>query len=168
MSTNSSSDEPSRAVVVMSSREVSHELIEMLPIRGIDTCTKEEIEIAGYEGLRLVGNRSVGAGSDFADIWAAQDVSSIVSKVDLDSLRQTFRVLADICFYILEPHERACVPREGCVALHVQSFNSGMSLPLDLFYRHGLRVYGLAPTQVTPNGFEMPPIVFVVQALHRV
>ncbi|KAL2497756.1 hypothetical protein Adt_23306 [Abeliophyllum distichum] len=49
MSMNSSSSELSGAVVVMSSREVSPNLVEVLLIKGIDTCMRDEIHIARYE-----------------------------------------------------------------------------------------------------------------------
>ncbi|KAL2513324.1 Uncharacterized protein Adt_18924 [Abeliophyllum distichum] len=136
------------AVVVMDSREVSPELVEVLSIQGIDTCTGEEIRIAKYNGMGLVGSGSVVSSSDFVGKWTDEDIPSIVNEAELDALRQAFRVPADIRFHVPEPHERACSPREGCVALHVQSFNVGMRLSLDPFYRCILRAYGLAPTQV--------------------
>ncbi|KAL2517721.1 Uncharacterized protein Adt_13968 [Abeliophyllum distichum] len=110
MSMNSGSSEPSGAVVVMSSREVSLELVEVLPIQGIDTCTREKIHIA--------------------------------------------RVSTNIHFHVSESHERACAPRKGCIALHIQSFNVGMRLSLDPFYRRFSKTYGLTPTQVAPNGWN--------------
>ncbi|KAL2471479.1 Uncharacterized protein Adt_39615 [Abeliophyllum distichum] len=115
--------------------------------------------------MGLVGGGPVGSSSNFVGKWAAEDIPSIVSEAELDALRQAFRVPANIRFYVPEPHERACSPRKGYVALHVQSFNAGLRLPLDPFYRCVLRVYGLAPTQVAPNGWEF---VYVVLALHRV
>ncbi|KAL2480930.1 Uncharacterized protein Adt_33896 [Abeliophyllum distichum] len=49
------------------------------------------------------------------------------------------------------PNERACFPREGCTALHLNAFVSGMRLPLHPMLRRILRAYALAPTQVSPN-----------------
>ncbi|KAL2512123.1 Plus3 domain-containing protein [Abeliophyllum distichum] len=52
------------------------------------------------------------------------------------------------------PNERACFPREGCTALHLNAFVSGMRLPLHPMLRRILRAYALAPTQVSPNGWS--------------
>ncbi|KAL2542280.1 Plus3 domain-containing protein [Abeliophyllum distichum] len=144
----------SGVVVVIGSREVSLELVEVLSIREIDICTGKEIRIAGYDRMGLVGGGLVGSSFDFVGKWVAEDIPSIVSEAEFDAFRQSFRVPADIRFHVPEPHERACILREGCVALHVQSFNIGMRLLLDLFYRCVLRAYRLAPTQVAPNGWS--------------
>ncbi|KAL2466070.1 Uncharacterized protein Adt_41921 [Abeliophyllum distichum] len=152
MPINSGSGELSGAVVAKSFRELSPELVEVLPIRRIDTCTGEEISIAGYDGLGLVEGGLGATILAFVDRWAVMEFLSIVNETDLESLRQTFRVPEDIHFHVPEPSERAYCPREGCVDLHIQSFNAGMRLPLDPFYRHVLRVCSLAPIQMALNG----------------
>ncbi|KAL2526338.1 hypothetical protein Adt_11392 [Abeliophyllum distichum] len=48
MFANFGSGDPLGAVVVMGSRKISPELVEVLPLRGIDTCTREEIQIARF------------------------------------------------------------------------------------------------------------------------
>ncbi|KAL2466035.1 Uncharacterized protein Adt_41886 [Abeliophyllum distichum] len=154
MSINSGFDKLSRAIVVMSSNEVSLELAEVLPIRGIVTCMGEEIHIAGYDKLGLIGGGPGATSSEFVNRLAAEDISSSVNEMNLDSLRQTFKVPANIRFYVPEPHERSCAHREGFVSLHVQSFNARTRLPLDPFYGCVLKTYGLALTQVATNGWS--------------
>ncbi|KAL2471275.1 Uncharacterized protein Adt_39411 [Abeliophyllum distichum] len=154
MSTNSSSGESSEAIVVMSSREVSPKLVEVLFHSRVDTCMEEEINIAGYDGLGLVGSGPGATSLEFVGRWAIEDFFLIFIEADLDSLRQTFRVPRTSAFMLWSPHERAYVLWESCVALHIQSFNAGMRLPLDPFYRCVLRAYGLAPTQVALKGWS--------------
>ncbi|KAL2497748.1 Uncharacterized protein Adt_23298 [Abeliophyllum distichum] len=86
--------------------------------------------------------------------WAAMDVPSIMKEEDLTRLREEYRVPEDIELILPGPNERACFPRRGCTALHLNAFVSGMRLPLHPMFRRILRVYDLAPTQVAPNGWS--------------
>ncbi|KAL2512348.1 Plus3 domain-containing protein [Abeliophyllum distichum] len=72
---------------------------------------------------------------------------------DMSLLRDAYKVPSDIELLLPDPNERACFPRRGCTALSLNAFVSGMRLPLHLFFRRILREYGLAPTQVSPNGW---------------
>ncbi|KAL2461834.1 RNase H domain-containing protein [Abeliophyllum distichum] len=76
------------------------------------------------------------------------------TEVDLENIMRLYRVPGDLEFHISSPHERACFPRENCTTLHFQSFNAGMRLRLDPFYRRVLRAYGLALAQVSSNGWS--------------
>ncbi|KAL2534836.1 Plus3 domain-containing protein [Abeliophyllum distichum] len=73
---------------------------------------------------------------------------------DLTRLREEYRIPEDIELILPGPNERACFPRLGCTALHLNAFVSGMRLPLHPMFRRILRAYDLAPTQVTPNGWS--------------
>ncbi|KAL2493370.1 Uncharacterized protein Adt_28998 [Abeliophyllum distichum] len=86
--------------------------------------------------------------------WAAMDVPSIMVEEDLTKLREAYRIPEDIELILPEPNERACFPRRGCTALHLNAFVSGMRLPLHPMFRRILRAYDLAPTQVSPNGWS--------------
>ncbi|KAL2505894.1 Plus3 domain-containing protein [Abeliophyllum distichum] len=86
--------------------------------------------------------------------WAAMDVPSIMKEEDLTRLREEYRIPEDIELILPGPNERACFPRLGCTALHLNAFVSGMRLPLHPMFRRILRAYDLAPTQVAPNGWS--------------
>ncbi|KAL2475048.1 Uncharacterized protein Adt_35784 [Abeliophyllum distichum] len=99
--------------------------------------------------------------------WAALDVPSIMVEEDLTKLREAYRIPADIELIILGPNERAYFLMRGCTVLHLNVFVSGMRLPLHPMLRRIPRAYGLAPTQVAPNGWSqmMGGHVFMVSAL---
>ncbi|KAL2485115.1 Uncharacterized protein Adt_29871 [Abeliophyllum distichum] len=86
--------------------------------------------------------------------WKTLDVPSIMVEEDLTKLREVYRIPADIELMIPGPNERACFSRRGCTALHLNSFVSGMRLPLHPMFRMILRAYGMAPTQVAPKWKE--------------
>ncbi|KAL2481423.1 Uncharacterized protein Adt_34389 [Abeliophyllum distichum] len=129
---------------------VSPSMEGVLPIRGVDGSTGEAIPIASTSGLREAEDPYR------ADVvrWAAMDVPSIMVEEDLTKLREAYRIPADIELILPDPNERACFPRRGCTALHLNAFVSGMRLPLHPMLRRILRAYDLAPTQVTPNGWS--------------
>ncbi|KAL2533713.1 Uncharacterized protein Adt_07064 [Abeliophyllum distichum] len=123
---------------------VSPSMEGVLPIRGIYGNTGETISIYAASSLSE-------ADDPFrADVvrWAALDVPSIMVEEDLKKLREAYRIPADVELMLPEPNERACFPRRGCAALHLNAFVSGMCLPLHLLFRRILRAYGLAPTQI--------------------
>ncbi|KAL2504490.1 Uncharacterized protein Adt_20111 [Abeliophyllum distichum] len=122
----------------------------VLPIRGIDGSTGEAIPMGTTSGLREASDPYR------ADVvrWAAMDVPSIMKEEDLTRLRDEYRIPEDIELILPGPNERACFPRLGCTALHLNAFVSGMRLPLHPMFRRILRAYDLAPTQVTPNGWS--------------
>ncbi|KAL2499399.1 Plus3 domain-containing protein [Abeliophyllum distichum] len=132
------------------SPSVSPSMEGVLPIRGVDGSTGEALPIGPTLGLREAGDPYR------ADVirWAAMDVPSIMVEDDLVKLRDAYRIPDDIELILPEPNERACFPRRGCTALHLNAFVSGMRLPLHPMLRRILRAYDLAPTQVAPNGWS--------------
>ncbi|KAL2455498.1 Uncharacterized protein Adt_47249 [Abeliophyllum distichum] len=132
------------------SHSVSPSMEDVLPIRGIDGSTGEALPIGPALGLR--------EGSDPYRMevvrWAALDVPSIMVEEDLTRLREQYRIPSDVELILPGPNERACFPREGCTALHLNAFVSGLRLPLHPMLRRILRAYSLAPTQVSPNGWS--------------
>ncbi|KAL2476406.1 Uncharacterized protein Adt_37142 [Abeliophyllum distichum] len=132
------------------SPSVSPSMEGVLPIRGVDGSTGEALPIGPTLGLREAGDPYR------ADVirWAAMDVPSIMVEEDLVKLREAYRIPADIELILPEPNERACFPRRGCTALHLNAFVSGMRLPLHPMLRRILRAYDLTPTQVAPNGWS--------------
>ncbi|KAL2541038.1 Uncharacterized protein Adt_02016 [Abeliophyllum distichum] len=137
------------------SPSVSPSIEGVLPIRGVDGSTGEAIPIDAAPSLRE-------ADDPFrADVvrWAALDVPSIIVEEDLKRLREAYRIPADIELMLPGPNERACFLRRGCTALHLTTFVSRMRLPLYPMFRRILRTYGLAPTQVAPNGWSQMRVV---------
>ncbi|KAL2491493.1 Glyceraldehyde-3-phosphate dehydrogenase [Abeliophyllum distichum] len=120
------------------------------PIRGVDGGTGEVIPIDAAPSLRE-------ADDPFrADVvrWAALDGPSIMVEEDFTKLREAYRIPADIKLVLPGPNERTSFLRRGCTAFHLNAFVSGMRLPRHLMFRRILRSYGLAPTQVAPNGWS--------------
>ncbi|KAL2505797.1 Uncharacterized protein Adt_21418 [Abeliophyllum distichum] len=132
------------------SPSVSPSMEDVLPIRGIDGNTGEALPIGPAPGLR--------EGTDPYRMevvrWAALDLPSILVEEDLTKMREQYRIPSDVELILPGPNERACFPREGCTALHLNAFVSGMRLPLHPMLRRILRAYALAPTQVSPNGWS--------------
>ncbi|KAL2490751.1 Uncharacterized protein Adt_26379 [Abeliophyllum distichum] len=132
------------------SPSVSPSMEDLLPIRGIDGNTGEALPLGPVPGLM--------EGSDPYRVevvrWAALDVPSILVEEDLTRMREQYRIPSDVELILPGPNERACFPREGCTALHLNAFVSGLRLPLHPMLRRILRAYSLAPTQVSPNGWS--------------
>ncbi|KAL2512257.1 Uncharacterized protein Adt_17857 [Abeliophyllum distichum] len=132
------------------SHSVSPSMEDVLPIRGIDGNTGEALPIGPALGLR--------EGSDpyRTEVvrWAALDVPSIMVEEDLTRMREQYRIPSDVELILPGPNERACFPREGCTALHLNAFVSGLRLALHPMLRRILRAYSLAPTQVFPKWME--------------
>ncbi|KAL2510571.1 Uncharacterized protein Adt_16171 [Abeliophyllum distichum] len=132
------------------SPSVSPSMEDVLPIRGIDGNTGEALPLGPVPGLM--------GGSDPYRVevvrWAALDVPSIMVEEDLTRMREQYRIPSDVELILPGPNERACFPREGCTALHLNAFVSGLRLPLHPMLRRILRAYSLAPTQVSPNGWS--------------
>ncbi|KAL2487189.1 Uncharacterized protein Adt_31945 [Abeliophyllum distichum] len=120
----------------------------VLPIRGIDGSTGEAIPMGTTSGMRDASDPYR------ADVvrWAAMDVPSIMKEEDLTRLREEYRIPEDIELILPGPHERACFPRRGCTALHLNAFVapngwSQMVGGMYLWFRHSF-------------GMEMPLHVF--------
>ncbi|KAL2491835.1 putative abhydrolase domain-containing protein [Abeliophyllum distichum] len=100
------------------SPSVSSSMEGVLPIRGVDGSTGEALPIGPATGLREASDPYR------VDVvrWAALDVPSIMVEADLTKLREEYRIPSDIDLILPEPTERACFPRMGCTALHLNAF----------------------------------------------
>ncbi|KAL2497999.1 Plus3 domain-containing protein [Abeliophyllum distichum] len=127
---------------------ISPSMEGVLPIRGVDADTGEEVAIP-TAGLREAEDPYR------VDVvrWTALDVPSIMVAEDMKLLRDAYRIPFDIELLLPDPNERACFPRMGYTVLSLNAFVSGMRLSLHPFFRRILRAYGLAPIQVSPNGW---------------
>ncbi|KAL2534012.1 Uncharacterized protein Adt_07363 [Abeliophyllum distichum] len=126
MSSSATGGDALRRVEGEASPSVSPSMEGVLPIRGVDGNTGEALSIGPAPGLREA--------SDPYRVevvrWAALDVPSIMVEEDLTRMREEYRIPSDIGLILPEPNERACSPRMGCTALHLNAFVSGMRLPL--------------------------------------
>ncbi|KAL2491876.1 hypothetical protein Adt_27504 [Abeliophyllum distichum] len=86
--------------------------------------------------------------------WAALDLPSILVEEDLTKMREQYRIPSDVELILPGPNERACFPREGCTALHLNAFVSGMRLPLHPMLRRILRAYCLSSDPGFPKWME--------------
>ncbi|KAL2497684.1 Uncharacterized protein Adt_23234 [Abeliophyllum distichum] len=150
MSSSATGGDTLRRVEGEASPSMSSSMEGVLPIRGVDGSTGEALPMGVVPGLRGVGDPYR------ADVvrWVAMDVPSIMVEEDLTKLREAYRIPEDIELILPGPNERACFPRRGCTALHLNAFVNGMRLPLHPMFRRILKVYDLAPTQVSPNGWS--------------
>ncbi|KAL2523819.1 Uncharacterized protein Adt_08873 [Abeliophyllum distichum] len=143
MSSSATGGDPLRRVEGEASPSVSPSMEGVLPIRGVDGNTGEALPIGPAPGLREASDPYR------VDVvrWAVLDVPSIMVEEDLTRMREEYRIPSDIGLILPEPNERACSPRMGCTALHLNAFVSGMRLPLHPMLRRIMRAYALAPTQ---------------------
>lgn len=83
--------------------------------------------------------------------WGASKFPSRITSEQMEKCREVFRIPHTIQLIRPEPHERACYPRPGCVAVSDHLLWAGLRLPFHPFFRLVLRLYGLASTQFNPN-----------------
>ncbi|KAL2518665.1 hypothetical protein Adt_14912 [Abeliophyllum distichum] len=128
-----------RRVEGEASPSVSPSMEGVLPIRGVDGNTGEALPIGPAPGLREA--------SDPYKVevmrWAALDVPSIMVEEYLTRLREEYRIPSDIDLIHPGPNERACFPRRGCTALHLngcQQDPRASSTYVDSFEHGGSRV----------------------------
>ncbi|KAL2474693.1 Plus3 domain-containing protein [Abeliophyllum distichum] len=79
-------------------------------------------------------------------------------EVVLGTLRdwhEAYRVPDDIEFVVPGPSDRADDPPLGCVALNQAVLAAGLRLPFPRVVRKFLREWGIAPTQLCPNGWRI-------------
>ncbi|KAL2474344.1 Uncharacterized protein Adt_35080 [Abeliophyllum distichum] len=93
-------------VVIISFREVSPELAEVLPIQGLNTCIEEEIAtITCYNGLGLVGSGPGSTSSSFGDALLRCEIKNEELEV-IAALRNEFPSLdvapLEVKFFLME------------------------------------------------------------------
>lgn len=90
-----------------------------------------------------------------ASIYKAKDVDSVVSEVDLFIWRDRFQVPSDVHFWVSEHKvDYADQPPEGCITMNYDTMAAGVRFPLHPIISKLLNFWGLAPTQITPNGWS--------------
>ncbi|KAL2455725.1 Plus3 domain-containing protein [Abeliophyllum distichum] len=107
--------------------------------------------------LGTVGRREaeVESGLRTAPVWKCQFFPSEVNEKQLRDWHEAYRVPDDIEFVIPGPSDRADDPPLGCVALNQAVLAAGLRLPFPRVVRKFLREWGIAPTQLCPNGWRI-------------
>ncbi|KAL2532548.1 Plus3 domain-containing protein [Abeliophyllum distichum] len=117
-------------------------------------------EQAGTRGERVVESGNIGrraaevaSGLRTAHVWKCRFFPSEVSEGQLREWHQTYRVPDDIEFVVPGPDDRADDPPLGTVALNQAILAAGLRLPFPRVVRKFLQEWGIAPTQLCPNGW---------------
>ncbi|KAL2497991.1 hypothetical protein Adt_23541 [Abeliophyllum distichum] len=119
-------------------------------------------EQAETRGERVVEPRSisrreaeVASGLRTAPVWKCRFFPSEASEGQLREWRQMYRIPDDIEFVVPGPDDRADDPSLGAVALNQAILGAGLRLPFPRVVKKFLRDWGIAPTQLCPNGWRI-------------
>ncbi|KAL2466139.1 Uncharacterized protein Adt_41990 [Abeliophyllum distichum] len=97
----------------------------------------------------------VASGLRTAPTWKCRFFPSEVSEGQLREWHQMYRIPDDIEFVVPGPDDRADDPPLGVVALNQAILAAGLRLPFPRVVRKFLREWGIAPTQLCPNGWRI-------------
>ncbi|KAL2470716.1 hypothetical protein Adt_38852 [Abeliophyllum distichum] len=97
----------------------------------------------------------VASGLRTAPTWKCRFFPSEVSEGQLREWHQMYRIPDDIEFVVPGPDDRANDPPLGTVALNQAILAAGLRLPFPRVVRKFLREWGIAPTQLCPNGWRI-------------
>ncbi|KAL2467437.1 hypothetical protein Adt_43288 [Abeliophyllum distichum] len=87
--------------------------------------------------------------------WKCRFFPSEVSEGQLREWHQMYRIPDDVEFVVPGPDDRADDPPLGTVALNQAILAAGLRLPFPRVVRKFLREWGIAPTQLCPNGWRI-------------
>ncbi|KAL2479733.1 Plus3 domain-containing protein [Abeliophyllum distichum] len=107
--------------------------------------------------LGNIGRREaeVESGLRTAPVWKCKFFPSEVNEKQLRDWHQAYRVPDDIEFVVPGPNDRANDPPLGCVALNQAVLAAGLRLLFPRVVRKFLQEWGIAPTQLCPNGWRI-------------
>ncbi|KAL2542211.1 hypothetical protein Adt_03189 [Abeliophyllum distichum] len=97
----------------------------------------------------------VASGLRTAPEWKCRFFPSEVSEGQLREWHQMYRIPDDVEFVVPGPDDRADDPPLGTVALNQAILAAGLRLPFPRVVRKFLREWGIAPTQLCPNGWRI-------------
>ncbi|KAL2541232.1 Uncharacterized protein Adt_02210 [Abeliophyllum distichum] len=97
----------------------------------------------------------VEAGQRTAPIWKCRFFPSEVNEKQLVDWHRMYSVPGEIEFIVPGPNDQADDPPLGCVALNQAVLAAGLRLPFPRIVRKFLREWGIAPTQLCPNGWRI-------------
>ncbi|KAL2479304.1 hypothetical protein Adt_32270 [Abeliophyllum distichum] len=137
------------------------EVLSPAPITAVPPRVRPS-EQAETRGERVVepGSMSrreaeVASGLRTAPEWKCRFFPSEVSEGQLREWHQMYKVPDDVEFVVPGPDDRADDPSLGTVALNQAILAAGLRLPFPRVVRKFLREWGIAPTQLCPNGWRI-------------
>ncbi|CAL5037089.1 unnamed protein product [Urochloa decumbens] len=99
---------------------------------------------------------AVSGGALSRTIVAERFASSFLTQDSLDALCRKYDVPAQFTAILPDGHHRACSPPPpGAVCVYAHALEAGMRIPLHGFFCEALAHFGVAPSQVTPNGWRV-------------
>ncbi|KAL2462355.1 Plus3 domain-containing protein [Abeliophyllum distichum] len=137
------------------------EVLSPAPLTAVPPRVSSTVQ-AGTRGERVVESGTIGrreaevaSGLRTAPIWKCRFFPSEVSEGQLREWHQMYRIPDDIEFVVPGPDDRADDPPLGTVALNQAILAAGLRLPFPRVVRKFLREWGIAPTQLCPNGWRI-------------
>ncbi|CAL5044282.1 unnamed protein product [Urochloa decumbens] len=99
---------------------------------------------------------SGGVAGALSSTVAERFASSFRTQDSLDALCRNYGVPDQFRPILPAGHHRACSPPPpGSVCVYAHALKAGMRLPLHVFFCEALAHFGLAPSQVAPNGWRV-------------
>ncbi|KAL2512177.1 hypothetical protein Adt_17777 [Abeliophyllum distichum] len=133
------------------------EVLSPAPLTSVPPMSRspQQPGVSGGAGGRPVGHHEmeVESGQRTAPVWKCRFFPSEVNEKQLANWHRIYMVPGEIEFFVPGPNDRADDPHLGCVALNQAVLAAGLRLPFPRIVRKFLREWGIAPTQLCPNGY---------------
>ncbi|KAL2457327.1 Uncharacterized protein Adt_46396 [Abeliophyllum distichum] len=135
------------------------EVLSPAPLKSVPPTSRSAHKpgVSRAAGGRPLGRREmeVEAGQRTAPVWKCRFFPSEVNEKQLADWHRIYSVPPEIEFIVPGPNDRADDPPLGCVALNQAVLAAGLHLPFPRIVRKFLREWGIAPTQLCPNGWRI-------------
>lgn len=86
--------------------------------------------------------------------WGASSLRSVIHEGSLATIRAKYGIPSTVELVMPSSTDRADNPPVGCVALNGAILSAGLRLPFPKIIRSFLSSWGIAPTQLCPNGWR--------------
>ncbi|KAL2524639.1 Uncharacterized protein Adt_09693 [Abeliophyllum distichum] len=135
------------------------EVLSPSPLKSVPPTSRstQKPGVSGAAGGRPLGHREmeVEAGQRTAPVWKCRFFPSEVNEKQLADWHRMYSVPGEIELIVPGPNDRADDPPLGCVALNQAVLAAGLRLSFPKIVRKFLREWGIAPTQLCPNGWRI-------------